>query len=85
MPREVSKDPENVADVVWGAIWAGLGSVVAVGLFIGSFYLFEPTLRPMIVLYLPYFLIGVGVLFLAGFGMSLQFVLEMQFWRGKWK
>ncbi|MGA9978703.1 MAG: hypothetical protein WBQ08_08720 [Candidatus Sulfotelmatobacter sp.] len=79
------RDPESVADVLLGGVWAGLGCVVVGAVLVGSLYLFEPSARSFVETHAAYFMVGALVLFLVGWGMSVQSVLEIQFWRGKWK
>jgi hypothetical protein len=71
--------------VLGGSVWAGLGGVFVEALLVASLYLGSPIARAFIQGHASYLLIGVFVFFFLGFGFSLQSVLEMQFWRGKWK
>jgi len=80
-----ARDPESVADVLWGCVWAGLGAVLIGVLLLGAVYLFMPLTRTPIEGHLPYLLAGAVAFFFVGFGVSLQSLLEMQYWRGKWK
>ena len=76
---------ETVSDALWMSILAGLAGVFIVGLLFGGFYLFDPVAKLTIEQHISYFLASVPVIFVAGFGISLQFVLKNQFRRGKWK
>jgi hypothetical protein len=76
---------ETISDALWMSILAGLGGVLIVVLLFGGFYLFDPVAKLIIEQHISYFFASVAVIFLAGFGISLQFALKMQFWRGKWK
>lgn len=78
-------DPESIAEVLRGGVWAGVGCVFIGAVLVGSLYLFEPAGKSFVDGHVPYVLVGAVVLFLAGFGMSVQSLLEGQFWRGKWK
>jgi hypothetical protein len=78
-------DSESVAAVLWGSVWAGSGGLVIEVVLVGSVYLFYPDGRPLIEKHFSYVLVGAVLFFLAGFGMTLQSILEMQFRRGKWK
>lgn len=79
------QNPESVAEVLRGGVWAGLGCVSVGAVLAGSLYLFEPAGKSFLDRHVSYVLVGALVLFLAGFGMSVQSLLEIQFWRGKWK
>jgi hypothetical protein len=86
MIRKTSRrNPESIADVLWGGVWAGLGCVFVEGILVGGFYLFERDGRLFVQTHASFLLVGALVLFVAGFGVTLQSVLELQFWRGKWK
>ena len=67
------------------SVLAGFGGVFIEVLLVGSVYLFEPTMRTFVDRHSTYFLVSVPFIFVAGFGMSLQSALEIQFWRGKWR
>jgi hypothetical protein len=85
MPKQSQRNADNIADVVWGGVWAGLGCVFVGGLLISCLYFWGPDGRSFIEAHISYLLIGAVVLFLAGFGLTLQSLFEFQFLRGKWK
>lgn len=76
---------ETVSDALWMGGLAGLGAVAIEAILLGSFYLFDPAAKRIIEDHSMSFLASVPVIFIAAFGFSLQFALEGQFWRGKWK
>lgn len=76
---------ESASDALWMSISAGLGAVVVEGIVLGAFYLFDPVAKKIVEDHSLSFLISFPIVFVAGFGCSLQFAMEMQFWRGKWK
>jgi hypothetical protein len=76
---------ETVSDVLWMGVLAGLGAVVIEAILLGSFYLFDPAAKKIIEDHSISLGISIPVIFVAAFGFSLQFALEGQFWRGKWK
>jgi hypothetical protein len=53
-------------------------------ILIGGFYFFDPVAKLSISNNVNYLLWSVPAVFLAGFGMSLQFTLRTQLWQGKW-
>jgi hypothetical protein len=67
------------------SVCAGLGAIIVETILVGSLYLFEPTAKVLIEDHSVAILISLPIVFVAGFGLSLQFAMEMQFWRGKWK
>lgn len=86
MTRKKSyNDPESIAEIVLGGIWTGLGIVFIEATLVGILYVFESATRSFIETHVPDLLVGAAVLFVAGFGVTLQSMLELQFWRGKWK
>lgn len=76
---------ETVSDALWLSILAGLGAVVVDGILLGSFYWFLPAAKSIMENHRSSFLVSFPIIFVVGFGLSLQFALEMQFLRGKWK
>ncbi|MBI3645502.1 MAG: hypothetical protein HY233_06025 [Acidobacteriales bacterium] len=64
---------------------AGLGGVFVEAILIGGFYLFDPVAKRSIANHASYVLWSVPLIFIAGFGISLELMLESQFLRGKWK
>lgn len=64
---------------------AGLGAIAIELIILGSFYLFDPAAKKIIEDHSTSLFISFPVIFVAAFGFSLQFALEGQFWRGKWK
>jgi hypothetical protein len=76
---------ETVSDALWMGVLAGLGAVVIEAILLGSFYLFDPAAKKIIEDHNVSLVISFPVIFVAAFGFSLQFALEGQFWRGKWK
>jgi hypothetical protein len=81
----IKNSADTVSDALWISILAGLEAVLIEVIILGSFSLFDPTAKRIMENHSLYFLISSLVIFVAGFGVSLQFALEMQFWRGKWK
>jgi hypothetical protein len=81
----IKPSDETASDAVWMSVLAGLGAVAIEVILVGGFYLFDPIAKMIIESHSWYFLISLPVLFVAGFGFSLQLELRMQFWRGKWK
>ncbi len=79
------RDSERPAETFWASICAGIGAVLVGGLLLGMVYAFMPISRAIVKEHPSYVLMGAIALFLVGFGMSLQFALELQFLRGKWK
>lgn len=67
------------------SLLAGLGGVAIEAILVGFFYFFDAAAKALIERHETYLLIIAGVVFVAAFGFSLQFALEMQCWRGKWK
>jgi hypothetical protein len=67
------------------SVCAGLGAVIVETILVGSLYLFEPIAKVFIESHRFPILISFPLVFVAAFGLSLQFTMEMQFWRGKWK
>lgn len=80
-----TNSPETVADALWMGVFAGLGAIAIELILVGSFYLFDPSAKRIIVSHAHLLLLSLPITFVAGFGISLQFALEMQFLRGKWK
>jgi hypothetical protein len=76
---------ETVPDALWMGVLAGLGAVVIEAILLASFYLFDPAAKKIIEDHSISLVISFPVIFVAAFGLSLQFALEGQFWRGKWK
>jgi len=72
----------SISDALWGSVLAG---VFVEAILIGGFSLFDPVAKVTIVNNASYVLWSVLIMFIAGFGVSLQFTLRIQFWRGKWK
>jgi len=70
---------------LWTGVCAGLGAVIVEAILVGSLYLFEPFARAFIENYGFPILISFPLVFLAAFGLSLQFTMEIQFLGGKWK
>jgi Kef-type K+ transport system membrane component KefB len=75
----------TVSGALWMSVFAGLGAVVVETILVGSLYLFEPVAKAFIEKHSTPILLCFPLIFVAGFGLSLQFSMEMQFWRGKWK
>jgi hypothetical protein len=75
----------SISDALWGSVLAGLAGVFVEAILIGGFSLFDPVAKVTIVNNASYVLWSVLIMFIAGFGVSLQFTLRIQFWRGKWK
>jgi hypothetical protein len=65
--------------------FAGVGAVVVELILLCSFYLFDPVAKLIIEDHSTSLIISFPVIFVVAFGFSLQFALEGQFWRGKWK
>jgi hypothetical protein len=76
---------ETASDALWMGVLAGLGAVAIEAILLGSFYLFDPAAKRIIEDHSMSLLISFPVIFAAAFAFSLQFALEGQFWRGKWK
>lgn len=66
------------------SVLAGLGGVFSAAILFASAYLFEPAAKMWIEAHPLYVALGAIFIFVAGFGMSLSFALELQFRRGKW-
>lgn len=64
---------------------AGLGAMIVEVILAGSLYLFEPIAKAFIEAHSSLILISFPLVFVAAFALSLQFEMEMQFLRGKWK
>lgn len=75
----------SISDALWGSVLSGLGGVLVEAILIGGFYLFDPVANISIVNNASYILWSLPIMFVAGLGISLQFMLRIQFWRGKWK
>ncbi len=80
-----TNSPETVSDALWMGVSAGLGAIAIELILVGSFYLFDPSAKRMIESHALLLLLSLPIAFVAGFGISLQFALETQFLRGKWK
>ena len=76
---------ETVSDALWMSALSGLGAVVIEGILVGGLYLFEPVAQQIMERHSASVLISFPIVFVAAFGFSIQFAMEMQFWRGKWK
>lgn len=76
--------PDSISDTLWMSVPAGLGGLFATAILFASAYLFEPAAKMWIESHLLYVALGAIFIFVAGFGMSLSFALELQFRRGKW-
>jgi len=86
MPKPKPRtDADSVTEVLLGSVWAGIGGVASGLLLIGCIYLFAPESRPVIEVHLSLILLGAVFLFVIGFGLSLQSILEIQWRSGKWK
>ena len=81
----IKPSSETTSDAIWMSVLAGLGAVVIEVILVGGFYFFDPVAKTIIETHGGYFVVSLAVLFVAGFGLSLQLALKMQFWRGKWK
>jgi hypothetical protein len=75
----------SISDALWGSVLAGLGGVFVEAILIGGFYLFDPVAKISIVNNASYVLWSLLIMFIAGFGVSIQFMLRIQFRRGSWK
>ncbi len=75
---------ESISGALWTIVLSGLGAVFVEAVLVGGFYLFEPLTRTVIEDHGLYLLIGIPVIFVAGFGVSLALTLESQLRRGKW-
>jgi len=71
-------------EAVSGSVLGGLGAVFVEAILIGAFYLFDPVAKISIVNHASHILWSVPIMFVGGFGLSLQFMLRIQLWRGKW-
>ena len=76
---------ETASDALWMSILAGLGAAVVDGILLVSLYWFDPAAKSIMENHSSSFLISFPIIFVAGFGLSLQFALEMQILRRKWK
>jgi hypothetical protein len=76
---------ETVSDALWMGFFVGLGAIVIELILLGSFYLFDPAAKRIIEDHSTSLFVSFPVIFVTAFGFSLQFALEGQFWRGKWK
>jgi hypothetical protein len=86
MKNRMSRDSGNtISDALWMSVYAGMGSVFAMAILLGGAYLFEPAARMWIDAHPVYVALGTIFIFVAGFGMSLAFAMELQYRSGKWE